>query len=272
MTEFADESLVNDYHLLSYDTLDSTNEEARRLAEGGGAHGAVIWARHQTNGRGRRGRAWVSDEGNLFVSFLLAPDLALDRLPELSFVAGLALMDTLQPIVADLCDVTLKWPNDVLLDGEKVAGILAESFETLKCDDRPARRWAVIGVGVNIEHHPAIDALYPATDLKAVGVEIISAKIILSRLIHHFILRYDQWMRDGFAPIRAAWRANAHGLGSLVSVNHEDAVVDGVFMDVDTLGRMVLEHEQRGMLVIGAGDVLASRASLSVSQTDHPMV
>lgn len=269
MTDAAEESLVNDYHLLSYDCLDSTNEEARRLAQGGGAHGAVIWARSQTQGRGRRGRSWVSEDGNLFVSFLLSPEVALEHLPELSFVAGLALLDTLSPILADLAEVRLKWPNDVLVDGQKIAGILAESFETTRKEGRPARRWAVIGIGVNIEHHPQLDNLYPTTDLKAVGVEIISAKIILSRLIHHFIMRYDQWMRDGFAPIRAAWRANACGLGELACVQDGDELLEGVFADIDVQGRMVLEHAERGTLIIGAGDVLASCARKQASE--HPV-
>lgn len=257
MTDNFDASLLDDYHLLSYDTLDSTNDEARRLAEGGGAHGAVIWARSQTAGKGRRGRTWISDNGNLFMSFLLAPDVPLERLPELSFVAGLAVLDTLEPIVEREHALTLKWPNDVLLDGAKIAGILAESFETPSNSERKAMRWAVIGVGVNVEQHPKVDVVYPTTDLKNSGVEIISAKIILSRLIHHFILRYDQWTRDGFSPIRAAWRARAHMLGEAVRVNREEDVVEGVFRDVDLQGRMILEHPELGTLLLGTGDVLA---------------
>jgi BirA family biotin operon repressor/biotin-[acetyl-CoA-carboxylase] ligase len=257
VTDTFDSSLLDDYHLLSYDTLDSTNDEARRLAEGGGAHGAVIWARSQTHGKGRRGRVWVSDTGNLFMSFLLSPDVPLERLPELSFVAGLAVLDTLEPIVEKQHDITLKWPNDVLLDGAKIAGILAESFETPKDSERAAMRWAVIGVGVNVEHHPKLDVGYPTTDLKQAGVEIISAKIILSRLIHHFVLRYDQWTRDGFAPIRAAWRAHAHLMGEQVRVNREEDMVEGIFKDIDAQGRMMVEHPQHGLFVLGTGDVLA---------------
>jgi BirA family biotin operon repressor/biotin-[acetyl-CoA-carboxylase] ligase len=263
------ESLVHDYHLLSYDELDSTNEEAQRLAQAGGAHGAVIWARKQTQGRGRRGRAWISNDGNLFVSFLLAPHKSLEQLPELSFVAGLAVLDTLQPIVADLCDIALKWPNDVLLDGRKVAGILAESFETPAVADRDACRWTVIGVGMNVEHHPTSGVAYPAIDLKAAGVEIISAKIILSRLIHHFIQRYDQWMLDGFAPIRAAWKANAYKLGEEMTVRSDEGDVTGLFVDVDAHGRVVLERENHERKVIGAGDVLSRDTSLGSSH--HPI-
>lgn len=255
------DTLLNDYHLLSCDTLDSTNDEARRLAEGGGAHGAVIWSRKQTHGKGRKGRVWISEEGNLFVSFLLSPDVALERLPELSFVAGLAVLDTIQPIVADLGEVSLKWPNDVLLNNKKIAGILAESFETSKKAGISARRWAVIGIGVNVEHHPEKDVLYPTTDLKSAGVEIVSAKIILSRLIHHFILRYDQWMHSGFASIRSAWRANAKDIGALVSVQQEESVIEGMFLDIDPQGRMIIEDKDGEKVFIGSGDVLLNHGA-----------
>lgn len=260
MTDAPHDTLLNDYHLLSYDTLDSTNEEARRLAEGGGAHGAVIWSRKQTHGKGRKGRTWISDEGNLFVSFLLAPDVTLEQLPELSFVAGLAVLDTLQPIISDLGDVSLKWPNDVLFNDKKIAGILAESFETAKREGVNVRRWAVIGIGVNVEHHPAKGVLYPTTDLKTAGVEIISAKIILSRLIHHFVLRYDQWMHNGFSSIRAAWRANAHNIGEFVSVQQEDGVIEGAFLDVDAQGRMVIVDKEGEKVFVGSGDVLLNHS------------
>jgi len=86
-------TLIDDYHLLSFDTLDSTNEEAKRLARSGGGHGAVIWAKKQNDGKGRLGRSWVSSEGNLFVSLLLQPDKEISELPQLSFVAAMAVID-----------------------------------------------------------------------------------------------------------------------------------------------------------------------------------
>src|SRR6185369_15125350 len=124
-------NLLNDYHLLSYDELDSTNEEAKRLAEGGGAHGAVIWAKRQTEGRGRMGRLWVSAEGNLFCSILLNPQCEQEICAQLSFVAAVAAAEALNSIIPDDEEkISCKWPNDILLGSKKIGGILLESFET----------------------------------------------------------------------------------------------------------------------------------------------
>src|ERR1700733_4426211 len=121
-------NLLNDYHLLSFDTLDSTNEEAQRLAKGGGCHGAVIWAKKQTEGKGRMGRSWISSDGNLFVSVLLQPDKPLREFTQLSFVAAVATLESLEPLL-EKGKLQCKWPNDILLDGKKVGGILLESFQ-----------------------------------------------------------------------------------------------------------------------------------------------
>src|SRR5579872_7470464 len=124
-----DSNLLNDYHLLSFDTLDSTNEEARRLANGGGCHGAVIWAKQQTNGKGRLGRNWISSEGNLFVSVLLQPGKPMDELCQLSFVAAVATVEALESLLSDPKTLKCKWPNDILLSDRKLGGILLESFQ-----------------------------------------------------------------------------------------------------------------------------------------------
>jgi BirA family biotin operon repressor/biotin-[acetyl-CoA-carboxylase] ligase len=240
-------NLIDDYHLLAYDELDSTNEEARRLAEGGGSHGAVIWARKQTKGRGRMGRQWVSQEGNLFCSVLLAPGCPLEVAGQLSFVAAVAAAETLQPIVGDEVSIRCKWPNDILLEGKKLGGILLESFEVNK------ERWVVVGVGINIDSCPE-ETDYPATFLKDAGVEIVSAKIVLSRFIHHFIQAYDLWSRRGFAPIRRSWLKFAHDKGEALRVRLPDATLDGQFDGLDPNGNLQLKTPQ-GRKIIHAGDV-----------------
>ena len=123
-------NLLNDYHLLSFDELDSTNEEAKRLAKGGGHHGAVIWAKRQTAGKGRLGRTWVSSQGNLYVSILLQPEKPLKELGQLSFVAAVAAIEALDALLPPGKRLQCKWPNDILLSGKKVGGILLESFHT----------------------------------------------------------------------------------------------------------------------------------------------
>ena len=245
--------LLNDYHLLSYDVLDSTNEEAKRLAAGGGSHGAVIWAKRQTAGRGRMGRSWVSAEGNFFVSILLAPPVTLEQCAQLSFVAAVAAAETLEAIVENPKDITCKWPNDILYKGKKLGGILLESF-ALPQGDKASRQWVVVGVGINIDSAPE-HVVYPAACLRDAGVEIISAKIVLSRFVHHFIERYDSWMDQGFGPIEDAWTARAYHIGKPIEVIVGDDKHSGTHQGIDASGRLLLRSKAGKITGITAGDV-----------------
>ena len=246
--------LLDDYHLLSYDVLDSTNEEAKRLAGGGASHGAVIWAKSQTDGKGRMGRRWESLEGNLFVSILLSPDCDLTECSQLSFVASIAAAETLKPIVPGEADIRCKWPNDVLLSGKKLGGILLESFTTMD-EEGKDRQWVVVGVGVNIDSHPE-EVHFPATCLKDAGVELVSAKIVLSRFVYHFIHRYDEWVNGGFEAAQAAWMERAYGIDEPMQVQVGSEAYEGTFRAIDQFGRLVLEDASGEMQTITAGDVV----------------
>jgi BirA family biotin operon repressor/biotin-[acetyl-CoA-carboxylase] ligase len=248
-------NLLSAYHLLSYDEIDSTNEEAKRLARGGGAHGAVIWAKQQTAGRGRYGRKWESAEGNLFVSILLSPDCDIQKMTQLSYVAGLAAHEAIAPLLPDGQGVFCKWPNDILVEDQKLAGILLESFQ------HDATQWVVLGFGVNVDSFPK-DVMFPATSLTAQGVEIISAKIVLSRFIHHFIANYDLWEKKGFAPIRRNWLKCAWRLGQPIRACLPNEEVEGVFKDIDADGGLVLMTKDKKKRTIHTADVFASTTQL----------
>lgn len=246
-------NLIDDYHLLSYDVLDSTNEEAKRLAGGGASHGAVIWAKKQTAGRGRMGREWISPEGNLYVSVLLSPSKDLATCSQLSFVAAVAAAETLDVIVSEQSDITCKWPNDILYGGKKLGGILLESFTTADQKGKD-RQWVVVGVGINIDHFPE-HVMFPATCLRDAGVEIISAKIVLSRFIYNFIHRYDHWAKKGFKDIQKDWVERAYRLGHPTQVIVGDKQLDGIFDGIDAAGRLLLRQDSGAITGISAGDV-----------------
>jgi BirA family biotin operon repressor/biotin-[acetyl-CoA-carboxylase] ligase len=252
MAKAAERTLLDDYHLLSYDALDSTNAEAKRLAGGGASHGAVIWAKRQTAGRGRMGREWVSAEGNLYVTVLLSPTVALERCAQLSFVAALAVAETLEGIVPDPAAIRCKWPNDVLANGKKISGILLESFTTKELVSE--RQWIAVGVGINVDNFPE-HVMFPATCLREEGVELISAKIVLSRFIHHFIHRYDAWASKGFPAIERDWTTRAHHLNKPVEVIVGDARIEGIFTGIDAQGCMLLSDKKKATQVVAAGDV-----------------
>ncbi len=247
-------NLLDDYHLLSYDVLDSTNEEAKRLAGGGASHGAVIWAKRQTVGKGRMGREWASPEGNLYVSVLLCPPCQLQECSQLSFVAAVAALHTVEPIISDGGAVECKWPNDILHDGKKLGGILLESFTTLD-EYGKDKQWVVVGIGLNIDSFPE-HTPFPATCLRASGVEIISAKIVLSRFVYNFIHTYDSWQKNGFDTIRAQWTESAYRLGHPTEVAMGDTHFSGTFQGIDTQGRMLLQLSSGEIKTITAGDVL----------------
>lgn len=256
--------LLESYHLLSYESLDSTNEEAKRLAHGGGGHGAVLWAKQQSSGRGRMGRPWVSMDGNLFVSLLLSPDKIQNEWPQLSFVAALAVYDAIAPLLPDGDDeLRLKWPNDLLLNGRKLGGILLESFSTPAKDGIPAKSWVVVGVGVNVEHSPS-DTEIPATHLKAAGVEIVSAKIVLSRFIHHFIQRYDAWDKKGFTAIQKDWMKAAHPKGTPMRARLMTETLHGTFAGLDNDGACQVKLPDGSARSITAGDVFFEYAPTGV--------
>lgn len=247
--------LIDDYHLLAYECVDSTNEEAKRLAEGGAAHGAVIWAKEQTAGRGRMQREWQSKSGNLYVSLLLAPKCPLAQAAQLSFVAAVAAVEALQPVLPSGGKFQCKWPNDVFYDGKKLGGILLESFTTQPEDGKgKPKQWVIAGMGINIDHYPK-DTLYPATCLKEAGVELVSAKIVLTRFIESFITQYDLWVREGFSPIREAWLKHAYGLGSEVEIHSSDEVVKGTFTGMSDTGEMLVKGEDEQEQRINSGDV-----------------
>jgi BirA family biotin operon repressor/biotin-[acetyl-CoA-carboxylase] ligase len=148
--------------LIALDSIDSTNAEALRLAAGGERSPLWVTARSQTAGRGRRGRAWVSEPGNLYASLLLTDPAPPEHRPELSLVAALAVHDAVAGRIPGLAvRVALKWPNDLLIDRNKFAGILVEGEAAA----------VAVGIGVNCTHHPA-HTDFPATDLATAGVRI----------------------------------------------------------------------------------------------------
>lgn len=229
----------------------STNDEAKSLAANGAADGTVVWAREQTAGRGRRGREWVSPAGNLYLSMLLRPGRPPVESAQLSFVAAVALGDAIAEFLPGHAELNCKWPNDVLVNGRKVAGILLESSGAATGQ---ATDWVVVGCGVNIAGHPP-DTLYPATDLAAEGASAASVEAVLEHFLESFFRWRDRWMEAGIAPVRAAWLARAAGLGRDITVRLPHREIRGRFVDMDRDGALLLEGPGGVRETISAGDV-----------------
>jgi BirA family transcriptional regulator, biotin operon repressor / biotin---[acetyl-CoA-carboxylase] ligase len=238
------------YRLATHEKLASTNAEALVCArQGCDANPLWITAREQTAGRGRRGNTWISPAGNLYATLLIFDPALPKDAPQLSFVAGLAVHDAICSCASILSEqIRLKWPNDVLCGGKKIAGILIEGHGI-------ASGLAVaIGIGVNCRHHPAQTA-YPATDLAEAGCEV-SADVLFFALSGSMMRRLAQWRRGaGFAATRADWLDRAIGIGSDMRVRLPDRELIGRCEALDDSGRLLLRLADGSLETITAGDV-----------------
>jgi BirA family transcriptional regulator, biotin operon repressor / biotin---[acetyl-CoA-carboxylase] ligase len=241
--------------LLSLGTVDSTNDEARRLIEAGERGPLWVIAVHQTQGRGRLGRTWLSPQGNLHASLILNACDEASLAPQLGFVAGVATLKALR----HLCprqNFALKWPNDLLLSGDKIGGILLENIMTQTGDARqPTTSVSIIGIGINCENAPE-GLPYPTRALKSLGVHAPSVLELTHALTDAFVAVLALWRRGlGFAQIRNEWLSCAAGLGQEIHVMLADETLVGRFEEIDSIGRLVLSGP-KGKRLIEAGDVL----------------
>jgi BirA family biotin operon repressor/biotin-[acetyl-CoA-carboxylase] ligase len=232
---------------IEYETLGSTNAEALARARAGECGPLWITAQRQSAGRGRRGSTWVSAPGNLYATLLLTQPSAPEQAPQLSFVAALAVHDAVVECAVALGPLlTLKWPNDLLLGGAKLSGILIEG------ESEPLFAVA-IGIGVNCATHPA-ETAYPATDLDACGA-LVSPDQILAALAVSMQRRLEQWHRgDGFAAVRADWLKRAAGLGKDIRVRLPEHELSGRFEGLDEGGRLLVAGPG-GLTAVTAGEV-----------------
>jgi BirA family transcriptional regulator, biotin operon repressor / biotin---[acetyl-CoA-carboxylase] ligase len=239
------------FRLIAHNTLDSTNAEALRYAFAQPSETGPLWvtAQEQTAGRGRRGNSWISPPGNLYATLLMKDPASPQRAPELSFVAALAVHDAIADCAPESrARLALKWPNDVLYGGAKLAGILLEGHRL------EASLALAIGIGVNCQHHPSQTA-YPATNLAAAGLKG-SADDLFVALSRAMMGRLDQWRGgEGFSAVRSDWLGRARGVGEEIKVRLPDRVLVGRFEDLDERGCLLLRVADGSVETIVAGDV-----------------
>jgi BirA family transcriptional regulator, biotin operon repressor / biotin---[acetyl-CoA-carboxylase] ligase len=236
--------------VLVFESLDSTNDEAQRQAAGGARAPLWIVAREQTKGRGRGGRQWHSPAGNLYTSLLLNLSIGPAVATQLSFVAALAVHSAVSQHLApsQLPGLKLKWPNDVVLDGAKLAGILIESAS----NPSSTGLTVIAGIGINVAAAPEGTGRAVAS----IGKPPQACAAVFEDLATAFESWYSRWDNGkDFAGIREAWLARAFALGQVVSVNLNGPPIQGTFRGVDTSGALQLETGPGVVITINAGDI-----------------
>lgn len=222
------------WRLEAHDELGSTSDLVRARAEAGEPEGLAVLARRQTSARGTRGRAWSTPTGNLAISVLLRPRLPLRDAARLSLLCGAALADAIAAILPPGPRLALKWPNDLMLNGNKLSGILLES----QGDGQGGTAWVIPGIGVNLAHAPVLPdrvAACLADHMPPPDPEAF-APTLLARLAHWYAVLHA----DGFAPVQQAWLAHAQPAGSPMSLKLGSDVLQGTFAGLDADGSLLM--------------------------------
>jgi BirA family biotin operon repressor/biotin-[acetyl-CoA-carboxylase] ligase len=250
------------YRLSAHDTIGSTSAEAMRLGRDGDSGRLWVVAKEQTAGHGRRGRPWQTPSGNLAASLLVPTPAGSAAAATLGFAAGLALDQAIRATATEVSfkaalddaashgdRLRLKWPNDVLVDGAKLAGILLETASS-----GGATQCVVIGIGVNVRHAPE-GAPYPTTSLAACGADV-TAEPLFEALAEAWVAQMDLWaFGRGFPAVRDLWLARAAGLGRPVAVRLGDEVLRGTFETIDDEGRLIVRASDGSARPVSAGEV-----------------
>jgi BirA family transcriptional regulator, biotin operon repressor / biotin---[acetyl-CoA-carboxylase] ligase len=236
------------------DEVDSTNRDAFQRAEAGEAGPLWVMARRQTAGRGRSGRQWASEPGNLYASLVVKLACSPAVVPQLSLLAGVAVVDAIgQAAGGVLPGLRLKWPNDVLIGQAKCAGILAESISG---HDAVV---AVVGTGLNLAWHPT-DLDRAATNLAEHGVQVSPDAMLglLAAAMQNWLTVWD--CGKGFAQVRAAWLERAGPAGEGCSVNTGAERIEGTFVGLDPGGALLMQDREGRRRSIAFGDVTLATA------------
>lgn len=250
MSKLIESALGHAWPIQWYDTLDSTNIEAKRRSETQDVGPCWIAAKKQTKGKGRLGRSWMSDQGNLAATALFPFDAPISLVSKLSFLTGLAVLDAIKASGEDITELKLKWPNDVRYKKKKLCGILIESGKIAD-----GYYWVAAGIGVNIKIAPNVDQ--PTTSLAEVfpNLDINSARF-LEELNIAFGKRLKTLIEFGFDSIKKDWTLSAEALDEQVSVQDRHTLVNGVMRGIDEDGALLLETSSGEITKIVTGDVL----------------
>jgi BirA family biotin operon repressor/biotin-[acetyl-CoA-carboxylase] ligase len=243
---------LKNYNLLIFDEIDSTNDEAKRLALAGVKGDFVIWANTQTKGRGKDSRPWVSAHGNLHLSILLTPKANMAYNADLSLMVAVAVGEVLTNILPVKTKISYKWPNDILVEDKKISGILLESVIIGgQC------RGLIIGVGINISAAPLLpeNDRYQATCIAEYITSKIDSSIVINDFMKSFEFFLDAYKNYGISPIKEIWLQKCNDIGKKITIKIGEKEVSGIFSDMTKNGEIKLTLSSGEELSIASGEV-----------------
>lgn len=237
---------INDWEWIDIEETGSTNDAVRELTSEEGGHKYVVTAKKQTAGRGRRGRSWIGVEGNLFMSY--AAEVETKDWGQAVFIVSLSLLETIRTLFPTI-NIRLKWPNDVLVAGRKISGILLEKGNG---------NYLIMGIGVNIKNAPQLNnSSYQSVSLSELGYETDRISFF-EKYTEILDANFCRWKNYGFDIIKERWLADAQGLGREITVRTEKEEKKGSFEGIDENGLLLLKTENK-IEKICAGDVFFSK-------------
>ncbi|HOI76664.1 MAG TPA: biotin--[acetyl-CoA-carboxylase] ligase [Methanofastidiosum sp.] len=232
--------------ILFFEEVDSTNNKAKQIALEEN-EGTVVISEMQTSGRGRRGRGWYSPKGGIYVSFILKPNVSPEKASQLTLVSSLALVETLNSMNKNL-NAKIKWPNDVLISGKKISGILTELSA-----DMEKINYIVVGVGINLNTEKEI-LPENGTSLKIEMKEEVSIKLFLKSFLEHYDSIYQEYLNGKIDLIIGRWKDNSDTLGKNVKIIGINESFEGLAKDIDENGALILQTKEKEIKVY-SGDV-----------------
>lgn len=239
------------WRLFAYEEVGSTADLLRARAEAGEPERLAIMAARQVSGRGQLGRPWRSPEGNLFLSLLLRPDEPMRHLQEWAILVAVAIGTALDPFLPDPARLRLKWPNDVLIGGAKLVGVLTEAA----AGEGGEIAWLAFGTGINLAVAPDLPDRPTTSLLRESGKAPMPAEVAL-----HLMQAIDHWrarrQSEGFEVVRQAWLARGPAPGAPLALRQPQGVVEGAFAGLAEDGRLLL-HTAEGLRAFVTGEVAA---------------
>ena len=234
------------HKILFLEEVDSTNNKAKQIAFES-QDGDVVVSETQHSGRGRRGREWHSPKGGIYISFILKPNVPPERAPQITLLSSVALVETLNSMKSKM-NAKIKWPNDILISGRKISGILTELSS-----DMEKINYVVVGIGINL-NTDLEDLPEKAASLKVEMGQEISVKLFLKSFFERYDIVYQEYLDNGIDQIIEKWKKNSDTLGKNVKIIGINETYDGLAKDIDENGALILKTKEKEIKVY-SGDV-----------------